>query len=402
MQFEEAISNYQKALFLMPDNSLIHYNLGLTFQMCGQLKRAQEFYLRSIAIEPGSADAYNNLGKLYHDRNLLAQAIEAYDEAIQIDAGHSDAHFNRALSLLACARFEEGWSEYEWRFRRDAWQKIYPHRLAGPRWDGSDFAGRTLLVHSEQGFGDTIQFVRYLPRVKALGGTVVLEARRELWELLQGVAGIDKLLAMSFEHPPTQDYDMQVPLMSLPGLFGTTPASIPGPVPYLHATPDKRKQWQRRISGSELKIGLTWAAKTTYMHEKSCALDCFFPLTELQGVRIYGLQKGSASENLPNMPPGLINLGAGFETFADTAGAIDCLDLVISVDTAVAHLAGAMGKPVWLLLPFAADWRWLLERRDSPWYPTMRLFRQQHPRGWENVVNQVVTELGQWIETGTL
>jgi len=402
LQFEDAICQYQKALSLMPKNSGIHYNIGLAFQMWGQLVRAQEFYQRTLEMDPTHADAYNNLGKLYHDANLMDAAIEMYDNAIHLDAGHYDARFNRALLLLACARFEEGWREYEWRFKRKEWQKIYPHRLRAPRWDGSDFSGKRLLVHSEQGFGDTIQFIRYLPEVKALGSTVIFEAQRELCKLLEGFNGIDILRCLSFEHPPLQDYDLQIPLMSLPGLFGTTPDAIPASVPYLHASRENRMKWQGRVAGRGLKIGLAWAAKTTYAHAKSCGLENFLPLTDLQGIRIYGLQKDGAAAQIKHFPSDLINLGEEFENFADTAGAIDCLDLIISVDTAVAHLAGAMGKRVWVLLPFAADWRWLTERRDSPWYPTMRLFRQQKPRDWQPVVNQVVAELRQIVEAGYL
>jgi hypothetical protein len=187
--------------------------------------------------------------------------------------------------------------------------------------------------------------------------------------------------------------------MSLPGLFRTTLESIPDGTPYITASIEKRRQWQHRISGPGLKIGLTWAAKTNYKQEKSCDLGYLLPLTNFQGVRIYGLQKGSDDEPIQNFPNDMINLGEDFESFADTAGAIDSLDLVISVDTAVAHLAGAIGKPVWVLLPFSADWRWLLQRRDSPWYPTMRLFRQPFPGDWKNVTEQIMTELSHWIKT---
>ena len=397
--FDKAIAEYQKALHLMPDNSSIHYNIGLAFQMSGQPNRAKDFFQKTIEIDPQCADGYHNLGKLLHDQNLLAPAVEMYDRAIEIDPEHVDAHFNRAISLLTGARFEEGWSEFEWRFKRAAWRSIYPHRLMRPRWDGMRFDGQRLLVHCEQGFGDTIQFIRYLPQVKKMGGTVVFQAQRELCELLQGLAGIDELLPMSFDHAPLTDYDQQIPLMSLPGLFGTTLETIPETVPYIDATEEERKYWHDRISGLELSIGLTWAAKKTYTHEKSCAPDHFSPLTKLPGIRIFGLQKSSSADSVQNIPPEIINLGEEFENFADTAAAIDCLDLVISVDTAVAHLAGAMGKPVWVLLPFSADWRWLLERRNSPWYPTMRLFRQPSPRDWGNVVEQVKTELSHWIKS---
>ena len=401
-KFKEAAEQYQHALQLRPKDSMINYNLGVLFQMQNDVDHACEFYQKAAEHKPEIPDAHNNLGKLHHDRNQLAQAIWHYNRAIQLSPEHTDAHFNRSLSYLAAGRYAEGWKGYEWRFKRKEWKKIYPHRLQARRWDGSDFSGKTLLVHSEQGFGDTLQFIRYLPQVKAKGGTVVFEMRPELYNLLKDFPGVDRGVPMSFEQPPLQAYDAYVPLMSLCGIFGTTLETIPNSVPYIHVSSEKREHWGLRISGSELKIGLAWAAKTTYKHEKSCLLENFFPLMDLPGTQFYGLQKGNAAEQLKNLSSYMINLGEEFETFADTAGAIDCLDLVISVDTAVAHLAGSMGKPVWVLLPFSADWRWLLERRDSPWYPTMRLFRQSQPGDWKPVMLQLHMELRQWIEAKLL
>ena len=267
--------------------------------------------------------------------------------------------------------------------------------MKGPRWDGSQFQGKKLFIHSEQGFGDTIWFVRYLPQVKSLGGDVILETRSELIGLLQNFAGINQMVPMSFEHPPQISYDAYVPLMSLAGVLATNLDTIPATVPYLHAPEAERESWSRRIKGPDFKIGLVWAAKPTNEHERSCPLEKLLPLFNLKNIRIYGLQKSDAALQANNLKAEVINLGPQFETFADTAGAIDCLDLIISVDTAVAHLAGAMGKPVWILLPCAADWKWMIERRDSPWYPTMRLFRQPYPGDWESVVSMVIAELKQ-------
>jgi hypothetical protein len=230
-----------------------------------------------------------------------------------------------------------------------------------------------------------------------LGGKVIFETRQELIDLLQDFDSVDQLVSMSFEHPPQISFDLYVPLMSLPGVMATTIETIPATVPYIYAANAKREYWAKRIKGSGFKIGLVWAAKSTNEHERSCPLETFLPLCNFKNVQIYGLQKGVDSIQVNNLSSDVINLGPEFETFADTAGAIECLDLVISVDTAVAHLAGAMGKPVWVLLPYAADWKWLMERRDSPWYPTMRLFRQPRPGDWAAVVGMVAAELQQFF-----
>ena len=262
----------------------------------------------------------------------------------------------------------------------------------------ADVAERELFIHSEQGFGDTLQFVRYLPLVKSLGGDIVFEVREELYDLLLDFPGVDKLTVLSVGHPPQEAYDCCIPLMSLPGLFKTTLATIPDSVPYISASPEKQVYWQRRINGGQPKIGLVWAAKPTDENQKSCPLEMFQSLFDLRRTAFYSLQKGDAAAELKIAAPGVVNLADDFKTFADTAGAIKCLDLVISVDTAVAHLAGAMGKPVWLLLPWAADWRWLTDRTDSPWYPTMRIFRQSRPGDWKGAVSRVHNSLGHWIE----
>ena len=391
--FPAAISQYQAALSLRPQNEAANYNLGLLFQMQQDLGQARVCYQNAIALNPANARAYNNLGKLYYDCNELEPAMDCYRQAIRLEPRHADARFNYSLALLMQGEFAEGWDAYEWRFKRRQWRKIYPHRLKGPRWDGSIFRGRRLLVHGEQGFGDVIQFIRYLPQVKSLGGEVILEVRPELGELLQNYSGVDKLVAMSFDSPPPQDYDCHIPLMSLPQIFGTRLGNIPAQIPYLTPDPVKVGFWKQCLKDTAFRIGLVWAAKPTYAHRKTCPLEAFQPLLNCSRVRIYGLQKGPAAGQTAHLAGAMENLGAEFESFADTAGAIECLDLIISVDTAVAHLAGAMGKPVWTLLPYAPDWRWMLAREDSPWYPTMRLFRQPRQGDWQSVVDAVMRKL---------
>lgn len=399
--FQAALEQYFRALSLSPENTSVNYNIGLLLQLNNKDNEAESYYKKAVEHHPPIADAYSNLGKYYQDRNLPDLAISHYDKAIALDPEHFDARFNRSLSLLSTGKFEEGWEAYEWRFKRDGWRKVYPHRLEGPKWDGSEFKDKTLFIHSEQGFGDTIWFARYLSQVKSLGGRVVFETRPELMELLQNTVPVDQLIPMSFETPTQVPYDFHTPLMSLARLLKTNVDNIPSNTPYIVAPPGKRDHWSKRIDRSGFNIGLVWAAKSTNDHGRSCRLDHFLPLFDLENIHIYGLQKGEDASQADNFPADIINLAPEFENFADTAGAIDCLDLVISVDTSVAHLAGAMAKPVWVLLPFDADWKWFMDRQDSPWYPTMRLFRQPQPDDWAAAVRMLKTELQQLKTTPT-
>ncbi len=387
--YDNAIAQYQQALALKPDHSVINYNLALVYEKQKLTDQAVEFYRKAIEHEPPVADAHNNLGKYYQDRCQPDTALWHYDRAIALDPDHFEARFNRSLSLLSKGAFTQGWQEYEWRFKLKRWKRIYPHQLQGSRWKGNAFSGKTLLIHSEQGFGDTIWLARYLPLVKSLGGNVIFETRAELEPLLQQLPGIDQLITFSFETPPQLAYDYVAPLMSLPWLLKTTLDTIPVTTPYLKASESKQTQWAQKIRSDRFKLGLVWAAKATGDHERSCPLEYFLPLLDHQQLQPYGLQKGEDASQAILLPASLVNLGPELETFADTAGAIASLDLIISVDTAVAHLAGAMGKPVWVLLPYGADWKWLFHRDDSPWYPTMRLFRQQQPGDWKGVIQMV-------------
>lgn len=397
-QTDQAESAYRQALALCPADAPTLYNLGnLKFQQyC--FDEAEYLFRQAAGTNPSWSDPWVNLGMTLSRTGRFDDADRCFGNALKLDPQNAEAHWNRAITLLLNGNYQEGWKEYEWRFRRGKSKSIYPHRLKGRRWDGSGFCGKRLFIHSEQGFGDTIQFIRYLPQAKALGGDIIFEVREELYELLLEFPGVDKLTVMSADHPLEEAYDCYIPLMSLPGLFKTTLETIPDAVPYIFTSPEKQACWQKRLNSGKPKIGLVWAAKPTDENQKSCPLEIFQPMFDLRRIAFYSLQKGNAAAQLKITAPGVTNLGEDFETFADTAGAINCLDLVISVDTAVAHIAGAMGKPVWLLLPWAADWRWLTDRTDSPWYPTMRIFRQPRPGDWKGAVSLVNDSLGQWIE----
>ncbi len=396
-RIDEATRCYQKALSLDPEHSETYINLGNVFNSQHYFDKAISCYEKVIKIKPHSAVAYNNLGKLFEDQLDLGKAILYYQYALELEQGYAEAHFNYSTALLLSGNFKEGFNEYEWRFEKIGQKNIYPHDLGKPLWDGSPFRGKRLLVHAEQGLGDTIQFARYLPLVKARGGTVIFEVREPLHALLETCPGIDQLVIFSFDEKCSEPYDLSIPLMSLPNLFGTTPETIPNQEPFIHSTPERINDWRNKIGDTGFKVGIVWTGSPTNTggHHRSCSLDSFAPLAEIQGVQLFGLQKQEAGVKLPERSEFVLinNFGSKFKDFADTAAAIENLDLVISIDTAVAHLAGAMGKPVWTLLPFSPDWRWLLNREDSPWYPTMRLFRQPEPGDWDSVFRQVEAEL---------
>jgi tetratricopeptide (TPR) repeat protein len=333
------------------------------------------------------------------------EALDSCERAIELKPDYAQAHWNRSLVLLRKGRFEEGWKEYRWRRKTNLAAFAYPHELDKTLWDGKPFVGKRLLIHHEQGLGDNLQFVRYLPMVKRLGGTVIFETPKSVYRLLESFYGIDELVQASPEAPPDVQFDAYASLMDLPGIFGTTLETIPADVPYIHADPCKVAHWRRRITGDGFKVGLVWAGRPTGRNEvmslryRSCSLEHLAPLADITGVVLYGLQKGPAAAQMEQLPRQILvdNLGEQFEDLADTAAAIANLDMVISIDTSVAHLAGAMGKPVWILLKTDADWRWLLDRADSPWYPTMRLFRQTRAGDWAEVLDRVAAELGRVV-----
>jgi len=392
-KFEQAIDCYENAIRANPGCAAFHNNLASLLQRRGRIGEAIANCEKAVSIDPNSAEAHYNLGSALRDAGRCDEAIVQNDLAIRLRPEYAEAHWNQAIAYLLNGDFKEGWKQYEWRRKTNWHVSAYPHKHRKPRWDGKSFAGKRLLVHCEQGIGDCIQLVRYLPLVKAQGGTVVFEAWKSLHGLLKGFNGIDELAELSFNRETQVRFDAHVSIMDLPELFGTTEQTIPNSVPYIHACPIKSAKWNRDLAGPDLKVGIVWAgsARHTNDHNRSCSLEPFLPLSQIEGVRLYGLQKGEPARQAQESQ--LTNLGEQFADFTDAAAAIDNLDLIISVDTAVLHLAGAMGKPVWALLAFAPDWRWMLKRADSPWYPTMRLFRQQKWGDWDSLFRIVNREL---------
>jgi hypothetical protein len=319
----------------------------------------------------------------------VAEAEDACRRALLLAPDFAAAHWNLALNLLLQGRYTEGWQEYEWRWRKPDFTSPCRHTDV-PLWDGSPLQGRTIVLHAEQGFGDAIQFVRYAPLVARRGGAVVVECHPQLVQLMKTVEGVQAVVPFGAPLPP---FSCQAPLLSLPRIFGTTLHTIPSRCPYLFASSEYRDKWTALIyaQSASLRIGLVWAGKSYPDPLRSCRLADLAPLAVTDKVIFYSLQLGAGLEHSVSPPTGmrLIDLTAQIHDFADTAALIEQLDLVISIDTAVAHLAGALGKPIFTLLPFAPDWRWMLERSDSLWYPTMRVFRQGHQGDWGPVVTRV-------------
>jgi hypothetical protein len=323
-----------------------------------------------------------------------SEARSAFDRALSLQPQHIVARGKRALLALLTGDFAIGWADYEWRWK----DKNFPHnpRYAHvPQWTGFDITSKTILLHSEQGLGDSIQFVRYAALVASRGAKVILQCQPEVVSLLAKVEGISEIV--SNEQTPPR-FDFQCPLMSFPAAFGTTLATVPATVPYLSTDPAIVDRWQPRLAANaKRKIGLVWAGRPTHRQDRarSIPLEKFAPLATVSDVQFFALQKGPAESEARNPPAGmgLISLGQDLIDFLDTAAVISQLDLLISVDTAVVHLAGAMNKPVWTLLPSVNDFRWLRDREDSPWYPSMRLWRQTTPGDWSSVIERMAEEL---------
>jgi tetratricopeptide (TPR) repeat protein len=387
----EAIACYEKAIALNPRAADACNNLGNCLNDCGRGDEALAWLNRAVELKPDFAIAWNNLGVVLQGMARSHEAIEAFRRSIGIDPNLIQAHLDLAASLLRIGRYEEGWEEAEWRWRLPSARK---REWVKPPWEGGALYGQTILLYAEQGLGDTIQFIRYAPLIAQRAGNVIVECPRALKRVVESVPGIQKVFSSGED---LDDFDVRAPLMSLPRLLRTTVQTIPANVPYLWASPALFESWQARIPqhGRGLRVGLVWAGGALPTRKRSTSFQQLAPLAELPGVTFFSLQKGDAAAQASSPPPRmhLIDLSSDLHDFAETAAVISNLDLVISVDTAVAHLAGAMSKPVWTLLQFVSDWRWMIDREDNPWYPTMRLFRQSKAGEWGPVVERVAHEL---------
>ena len=392
----EAITAYGIAIRLKPDLVAAYGNLANTLRDLGRLEEADTVCRAAIRAAPDHAEAHATLGNVLYDRGLTDQAIFCYQTAIALRPDFAEAHLNLAATRLMRGEFDEGWREFEWRWEVPL-LKDWRRPFSQPQWRGEAAAGRTLLIHAEQGFGDTLQFCRYAALAKERGFTVVLEVPPPLLRLLGSLEGIDRLVGQGESLP---EFDLHCPLLSLPLALGTRLATIPAKVPYLTAPPAQATAWRSRLAalgGQGPRVGLVWAGSPRHGNpqlaavdrRRSMAAEMLAPLLRVPEVRFFSLQLGG-------QPPegfAVHDFMAEMNDFADTAALVANLDLVVSVDTAVLHLAGALGRPVWLLNRFDSCWRWLAGRSDSPWYPTLRIYRQPAAGDWGAVVEAVAADL---------
>ena len=389
----DALHNLDAAIRLQPDAIDAWNNRGVTLKALGRWSEALTSFERAIAAKSDYAEAYLNRGNTLQSEPAGSNgALAAFAEAIRINPEYADAHHNLALCRLLTGDFKGGWPGYEWRWKQD------PAGLRDfkqPLWQGdTPLHGKTILLHSEQGYGDTLQFCRYAAAVAALGARVILEVPPALMTLLHDLPGLASLVARGMALP---DFDYHCPLLSLPLAFKTDLTNLPAPPVYLRADGEKVRTWEERLGTAQTpRIGLAWSGNSAHKNDRNRSL----PLAELlahlpTGLQYVSLQKEvrDADAALLQARPDILHFGELLEDFSDTAALCQCMDVIVSVDTSVAHLAGALGRPVWILLPSPPDWRWLLARTDSPWYPSATLYRQDHCGEWTAVLKRLGSEL---------
>jgi tetratricopeptide (TPR) repeat protein len=400
-KFKEAEAYCREAVRLQPADSGSHNNLANALKGQGRLEEAVASYQEALRLQPNFPEAHHNLGLVLLEQNRVPESLDRSREAVRLKSDYAPAHFAQAEALLALGDLGAGFPEYEWRLKC---KEFVPRFLPGPVWDGSPLRGRTILLYAEQGLGDTIQFIRYAPLVKQLGGTVVVECQAALVPLLGRTGGVDRLIERG---SPLPAYDVQASLLSLPAILRTTSETIPASVPYV--LPDDRlvEQWRQELNAVPgFRVGISWQGSREHKKDRfrSMPLYEFEPLAGVAGVRLISLQKGAGTEQLAAlggrfaMVDWSSQLDEASAAFMDTAALMKVLDLVIVSDSANAHLAGALEVPVWVVLPFAPDWRWQLDREDSPWYPTMRLFRPRERGKWGEVFQRIAGELKKLVK----
>ncbi|PIT03740.1 hypothetical protein TSA1_25460 [Bradyrhizobium nitroreducens] len=382
---EEAISACEHALRLNPGHAAAWTNLGIILEKQERGDDAVAAHRRAVAADPAHAKGHANLAVALRNAGDIDEALAVSHRAVALDPGQPLAQYNHAHFLLMNGDFAGGFEAYRWRRKCKTLSDGDPS-FTEPEWHGEPLNGRTLLLFAEYGLGDALHFVRYVPMVAARGGKIVLQVQPALAQLLRQLPDVN-VVARGEPLPP---FDLQAPLMNLPRIFGTTLATVPADVPYLHPDPAKLSRWRAALADvTALKVGVVWAGNARHKgdRQRSLSAEAVLPRLVMPGVQLYSLQKEPRPQDAPVLAAlggDVIDLAPALGDFTDTAAAVAALDLVIAVDTSVAHLAGALARPVWMLTPYALDWRWLREREDSPWYPTMRLFRQRAPREWED------------------
>lgn len=389
-RYDEALASYDRALALRPDFTEAHYNRGNVLKALKRYNDALASYDRALAMRPDHADAHNNRGQVLKELMRYEDALQAYDAALAVQPKHVMAHCNASALRLLTGDFERGWVDYEWRWLKESVVPTY-RNFPQPIWRGGEaISGKTVLIHSEQGLGDTIQFCRYVPLVAAAGARVIFEVQTPLQGLMSGLPGASQVIARGDALPT---FDIHCPLLTLPLAFGTTLETIPSRHAYLRAPVEHAAKWRAHLNGKpHPRVGLAWSGNPRHERdqERSIRLRALLPLLGVSATFV-SLQKEVFPEDARVLKErnDILHFGDEFDDFSDTAGLMSELDLIIAVDTSVAHLAGALGRPTWILVTRVPDWRWLFDRDDSPWYPTVRLFRQDDTRQWDGVISHI-------------
>jgi tetratricopeptide (TPR) repeat protein len=395
-RFEEALAAAERALALRPNYMKAYNNRANLLNALGRHEEALASAGRAQALDPKFSDAHYNAGNALARLGRHEEALDAFDRALTLNPNHAEAQWNAALARLRLGDLRNGLKQYEWRWRQGDAAKAR-RSFPQPQWRGEPLAGKTLLLHAEQGLGDTIQLVRYVPLLAAQGARVIVEVQPALKSLLADFAGAAQVIAFGESLPP---FDLYCPMLSLPAAFGTDLDTVPAKIPYLAADEERIAEWRGRLPAQPgLRVGLVWSGNPTHQNDRhrSIPLAQLACLLDVPETNFVSLQKDVREEDAAVLAdaPRVAPIGGGLRDFRDTAAVIALLDLVIAVDTSVAHLAGAMGKPVWVLVPFCPDWRWMLERADSPWYPSARLFRQPAIGDWQRAISQVRAALAE-------
>lgn len=389
--YDQAELHFQKAIALRP-NVTTRNIYGTFLAQFGRENEAIEQFRKALDFDPTSESTLNNFGFHLYALGEIDESIDAFERCLKLNPNNADAHGLCAFPLLLKGEYMRGWEEYEWRFKTPTFPPP-PIKLDSPTWQNEPIEGKTILLIGEQGFGDTFQFVRFATQLSSMGAKVFVAAQDPAVELLKSVPGVSQVIAFSDPNIPAHDY--HIFMMSLPERLDLTLASIPQNVPYLFPDKDLVATWKAYFSGYEnLKVGIVWSGNPDQRNnaKRSCPLSALSPLLGVNTVQLFSLAKTVDNDASP-LPPEIIDLGDRINTFSDTAAIIANLDLVISVCTSTAHLAGALGCPVWILLAASADWRWLQDREDSPWYPAARLFRQTKLHDWDHLLQNVAQDL---------
>ena len=403
-RFEDAIASYDRAIAVKPNYAEAWSNRGTALQYLYRLEEALASHDKAIALQPDYAEGHCNRGSVLNCFNRPAEALSSFNRAIALKPDFAQAYFNRAITELSTGDMEGGWRDFEWRRKivEMSGNRIFPRP---PLTSLADIQGKTIFVHYEHGFGDTLQLYRYLELLHQRGAKLLFHVQKKLQRLLTPRSNFITFVELD---DPSLSYDYHVPMLSLPLVFGTTLATIPAKVPYIATDEALVDKWRARLGGGDFKIGICWSGSLTHIkghNGRIFPLTCLEPLAKLLGVRLVSLQKGEGEGDLKSLPAGITvdsfdDLDAGPDAFVDTAAIMRCVDLVITNDTSVSHLASALGVPAWVALQFAADWRWLRDRADSPCYPTLRLFRQKSDRDWSDVFQEIEMRLRRQLSEG--